>query len=121
METLIESIRAAIANDASQDARMTGAQACRAILTALETKPGEAMTLDAPASSATNAPTPTGEASSPADQIASVLGALRGVPAEQLLDLAITRLRAALPAVGDVPKVEPLKFHIVQVPARRRS
>lgn len=121
METLLESIRAAIANDASNDARASGAQACRTILTALEAKLGEVMTFaSAPASSAPNAPASTVEANSPATQIANVLGTLRGVPAEQLLDLAITRLRAALPAGGDSPKVEPLKFHVVQLPARRR-
>ena len=122
METLIESVRAAIANDASDDMRAAGAQACRTILTALEAKAGEPMTLASPpVSSATNVATPVANTSSPSEQIANVLGALRGVPAEQLLDLAITRLRAALPAGGDSPKVEPLKFHIVQVPARRRS
>lgn len=109
METLIESIRAAIATDASDEARATGAQACRTILAALETKPGEAMIAAPPTSGA-----------APATQIASVLGALRGLPAEQLLDLAITRLRAALPNGSETPSAAPLKFHIVQAPARRR-
>lgn len=111
METLIESIRAAIASDASDDVRATGARACRTILAALDTKPGEAMTLAGPVTS-------TADASSPAAQIANMLGALRGIPAEQLLDLAIARLRAVLPAEMEQPKVAPPKFHIVQLPKR---
>jgi hypothetical protein len=50
-----------------------------------------------------------------ASQIASVVGALRGVPPDQLLDLAIAKLRASLPAGVEVPKVEPLKFHIISL------
>lgn len=109
METLLEAIRTAIASDASEQARAAGANACRTILTALEAKPGEPMAVASAA-----------DASSPVAQIANVLGALRGVPTEQLLDLAISRLRAALPAGTDPPRVAPVKFHVVQLPARRR-
>lgn len=107
METLLESIRAAIATDASDQTRAGGAQACRTILTALEAKPGEAMPATAPAGD------------SRTTQIAQMLGTLRGVPAEQLLDLAISRLRAALPAAADTPRVAPVKFHVVQLPKRK--
>lgn len=106
METLLESIRAAIDPDASEQARAAGAHACRTILTALEAKPGEPM----PASASD---------ASPATQIAQMLGALKGVPAEQLLDLAITRLRAALPTGTDAPRVAPVKFHVVQLPRKK--
>lgn len=112
METLIESIRSAVADDASEDARVAGAQACRTILAALGANAGEAMT---PAASDAG----TAQTAS-AEPIAQVVAALRGVPAEQLLDLAITRLRAALPAGVEAPRVEPLKFHIVRLPAGRR-
>lgn len=104
METLLESIRAAIAADASEQTRATGAQACRTILTALEAKPGEPM------------PAPSSVSST---QIAQMLGALKGVPAEQLLDLAITRLRAALPTGTETPRVAPVKFHVVQLPRKK--
>lgn len=107
METLLEAIRAAIATDASAQTRAAGAHACRTILTALETKPGETMPVTAPVGD------------SPTTQIAQMLGTLGGVPAEQLLDLAIARLRAALPAGVDAPRVAPVKFHVVQLPKRK--
>ena len=98
--------------DAPFDARRAGIEtagirhnlgvACRTILTALEATPGQPL-----AASPINA-----------SQIASVVGALRGVPADQLLDLAIAKLRAALPADTTLPRVEPLKFHIIPMPTR---
>ena len=48
--------------------------------------------------------------------IANMIGALRGIPVDQLLDLAIARMRAALPKGVEAPRVEPLKFHIIQIP-----
>ena len=100
MENLIESIRTALTSDATPDARIAGASACRTILAALEGTAGEPM---ATAVSANPSP------------IASIIGALRGVPPDQLLDLAITKLRAALPASAEVPAVAPIKFHILPV------
>jgi hypothetical protein len=38
------------------------------------------------------------------------------MPQDQLLDLAIARLRAALPAGVEVAPVKPLKFHLIPVP-----
>jgi hypothetical protein len=103
MKELLESIAAALAFDASTEARVAGAYACRTILTALEASPGM------PIAEATTTP------SSP---VATVVAALRGVPPDQLLDLAIAKLRAALPAGTDVPQVKPLKFNIVPVRPR---
>ncbi len=99
METLIESIRIAVATDATDEQRAAGAQACRTIATALESKPGEAIV--APALPTT------------APQLAQMISALRGVPPEQLLDLAIARLRAALPPDATTPAVVPLRFNLV--------
>ena len=101
MENIIESIRAAIASGASPSAREAGATACRTILAALESTPGQPLGAAAPA-----APSP----------IASVVSALRGAPPEQLLDLAIARLRAALPPGVEVPDAKPIKFHTVMPP-----
>ncbi len=97
MDQLLEAIRNATATDASDEARAAGAHACRTILSALEAKPGESL------------------ASLPQDAspMQTVVAALRGVPPEQLLDLAIARLRAALPAGTEVKPVAPLKFHIL--------
>ena len=101
MENVLEAIQAAVASDASTEARAAGAVACRMILAALEGAPGEPMAAAIPTS-----PSP----------IASIVGALRGVPPDQLLDLAIAKLRAALPAETQIPRVEPLKFQIIPMP-----
>ena len=105
MENLIESIRSAVAADATPEARAAGIAACRTILSALEAIPGDAF---APATVVT----PNTSA------IVAAVGALRGVPADQLLDLAILKLRAALPAGVEVPAARPLKFHIIPIPKR---
>ncbi len=102
MENLLEQIRAAIVVDASLDARAAGVAACRTILAALDAAPGQ------PFAPAVVTPTPSA--------IAAAVGALRGVPPDQLLDIAISRLRAALPSGVDVPAAQPLKFHIIHVP-----
>ena len=97
MDELIESIRAAVAAEASPENRAVGATACRTILAALEAVPGQPLT----ATVATTSP------------IATAVAMLRGVPPEQLLDLAIARLRAALPAEVTVAPVHPVRFQIV--------
>ncbi len=102
MDELIESIRAGVAAEASPEARAAGANACRTLLTALEAVAGQPMSLPV----ATPSP------------VAAAVAMLRGVPPDQLLDLAIARLRAALPADAEAPRVEPLKFHIIQLPSR---
>jgi hypothetical protein len=103
VEQLITALRAALAPDATPELRAAGAAGCRAILAAL----GEPAALQPIAPIAPNM-----------QALASTLAALRGVPAEQLLDLAITKLRAAVPAGVDVPAVTPLKFHLVPMPRR---
>jgi hypothetical protein len=100
METLIDAIRAAVAPGASAEARAAGAQACRTILAALEAKPGEPLA----------APTPA--ATTP---VQAIVGALRTMPLDQLLDLTIAKLTAALPAGTEVPKVASLRVPIVSV------
>lgn len=100
MDNLIESIRSALAPDATPETRQAGAAACRTILAALESVPGQPL-----AGAAVVPPN--------ASNIANVVASLRGVPADTLLDLAIAKLRAALPAGADVAQVQPLKFQIV--------
>lgn len=85
METLVESIRLAVAADASPEARASGAEACRAILNALDPEPPPPSAVQANAAHTTA-------------QIAQLATALRGVPVDQLLDLAITKLRTMVPA-----------------------
>lgn len=100
MDSLLESIRSALAPEATPDTRAAGASACRTILAALDSVAGQPLASAVPVS-----PNPS--------NIASTVAALRGVPAEQLLDLAIAKLRAALPAGIDVPQAQPLKFQII--------
>lgn len=83
MTELLDSIHAAVTADATPEARAAGIAACRTILSALEA------TQDAPLVSAT----PIN-----ASRIASIVGALRGIPAEQLLDLAIGSLSCSMPS-----------------------
>ena len=101
MNDLIDSIRAALAPGATPEAKGKGMDACRAILAALGASPGEPMS-----------------AVVPANPVAALVGALRGVPPDQLLDLAIAKLRAALPAGVEAATATPLKFHIVPLPSR---
>jgi hypothetical protein len=103
IEPILTAIRNAVAPDATSEARATGATACRAILAALESTAGQ------PMATATINPT----------AVASAVAMMRNVAPDQLLDLAIAKLRAALPAGTSVPSVSPLKFHIVPVPPRQ--
>jgi len=100
MENLLDAIRASVAADATDETKAAGAAACRTILTALEGTPGAP--LAAPIFNAS--------------EIASAVSMMRGVPAEQLLDLAIARLRAALPDGDKLPAVKPTNFRIVPIP-----
>jgi hypothetical protein len=87
MEQLLESIRAAVGENASAEQKNAGAYACRAILAALEAEAGHPLAFAAP-------PPPSG---------------LSGIDPTQALDLLIARLRAALPAgeAGKTPAPGP--------------
>ena len=104
MEELLDIIRNAIAPEASPEARAAGAQACRTLLAALEPQPAPAAT---PPPAGTQLP------------IAELASAIRTVPLDQLLDLAIAKLRSALPADTEAPTVAPLNFRLV--PVQRKS
>jgi hypothetical protein len=107
MQDLIESIRAAVAEGATADQKAHGAQACRAILTALDTEPGKPLAV-------ANAPTPH---------------PLAGIDPGQALDLLIAKLTAAIPkddksgAAAPQPAAPPpdrgLRIAFVTPPARR--
>ncbi len=103
MHELIETIRAAVVEDATAEAKAAGAQACRAILAILEPEPG-----------------PPAAAHSVAEQPANPLTALAGLDIDRALDLVIARLRAALPedkraALGERPG---MRIQLVPVPTR---
>lgn len=106
MEQLLESIRTAVAAGATDEAKAAGATACRTILIALEAKPGEPMA--APVAVSTPATSP---------QVAAIVAGLKGVPVDQLLDLAIAKLRTMVPA-EQAPTVQKLAIPLVPVPRR---
>lgn len=106
-DALVDAIRAAMATDASAEVRQAGVMACRALLAVLEARPGEPIV----AANPTTALPP----------IAQVVGALRDVPADQLLDMVIGRLRAALPTESASPTVQPVTFQLVRLPTIRRG
>lgn len=77
-DTLLDSIRAALASDATAETRAAGASACRTILTALDATPG--------------APLGAVPVVAPSPLAAAIAGVVRSTPPEQLLDLLIAKL-----------------------------
>lgn len=102
MQAAIDSIAAALVNDASPEAKRDGAAACRAVLAVLEPRASDVVT----------PPTP------PPPHVAALVAALRGMPMEQILDLAIARLRTSLPAGTDVSPVASLKLPMIPIPRK---
>ncbi len=104
MDQLLEAIRTATTSGATAEARIAGAHACRTILTALEAIPGQ----------------PLAPIAAPSNAMEAAVGVLRGIPPDQLLDLAIARLKAALPADTKVEQVRPFALPLVPIPAPGR-
>ena len=103
MDNLIEAIRAALAEGATDEAKQTGASACRAILTALDAQPGQPL--------------------APAPANSNVFAALGKMDLNQLLDVVIARLRVMNAAHANdnaAPSTlaRPVAFPIVRVPSR---
>lgn len=111
MESLIEPIRVAVLPDATDEQKHEGALACRAILAALEAKQGEPM--QAPAAPTTSPPIALPD-------IGPLVQAIRAMGPDQLLDIAIKKLRESLPAGTTVRSLEPVRFAIVPVPPTTR-
>ena len=103
MDTVIDTIRAAVAADATPEARAAGIEACRAILGALGATPGEPL---APPRPIDVGPT--------AHAIASVI---RSTPPDQLLDMLIAKLRGAVPADAQVAPVQKFKVPLIRIPS----
>ncbi len=103
MEAMIEAIRAAVADGATADRKIAGAQACRTILTALEAEVGKPIAL-------AGAPAPS---------------PLATIPPEHALDLLIAKLSAMVPPERTAEPIparnaarSPLRIAFVQPPAR---
>ena len=101
MENVIDAIRAAVAPDATTEAKAAGVAACNAILSALQATPGEKLG------------TPPRIEIGPA--AAAFAAMVRSAPPEQLLDLAIAKLRSMVPADGS-PSVPKISIPLVRVP-----
>lgn len=116
-EAILEIIRRGLAPEADPAARASALDVCGRIVQAF----GGPM----PASPVNLAPAPTmpppfampqGFAPpAPASPLAAAVGMLRNLPPEQLLDLAIQRLRAALPQETTVPETKGIQFQLVPV------
>lgn len=110
MDNYFDTIRAATAPDASEEARSAGRFAARALLVALDTKPGESVEL---------APNPENAKTTAASDIAmpiiQLISMLKGVPPDKLIDFAIAKLQAK---VGDDAPVQvtPVKFRLIPLP-----
>ncbi len=102
-DTLIESIRTAVSEGASAEARAAGADACRTLLAALDTRPGQPLAPQAPIAPAVS------------QQVAMLASALRGMPMDQLADLLIAKLRTLVPA-GQQPTVRSIHIPLVGMP-----
>jgi hypothetical protein len=101
MDTLIDAIRAALADGATDDTKRAGANACRAILAALDAEPGASLAPAAPAINAT------------------MITALGRMDLNQLLDVAIARLRVLNAANSNAAPPTPsrgVSFPLVPVP-----
>jgi len=105
MEQLLEAIRAATSPDATDEVKASGATACRTLLTALEAKAGEALA----------APVPLPITSTP--DVGALVAGIRDVPVDQLLDLAIAKLRTMVPPAEAAP-VRAFTVPLVAVPRR---
>jgi hypothetical protein len=113
MEQLLDAIRAATVPNATDEIKAAGANACRALLAALEAKQGEPLAAPPPAATSSPKETPLIDAT----QVQAAIRALGSMQPEQLLDLAIARLRAALPAGAEVAPPRPGKFPNAPAPA----
>lgn len=104
-ENLIDAIRAAVAEGAPAEVRVAGANACRILLTELDPQP---VPPSAP-------PPPPPQPNLP---IGAIVAAIRGMPAEQLADLLIARLRTLVPAdaAATSSPARPFNIEYVKVP-----
>jgi len=103
MENVIDAIRAAVAPGASAEAKTAGVTACNAILAALQATHGEPLAPPAP---------PRIEIGPAAAAFAAMV---RTSAPEQLLDLAIAKLRSMVPADA-APTVRAVNIPLVRVP-----
>lgn len=126
MDDLLEAVRIALPDDATQESRNEGVAACRTLLERLIWKKGTPV-LDVPSVERAD-PIPPPSAANPAaldaTGIAALVAAFSKLPAEQRLEFAISQLGALLPpeATKAMPRdaanptrLGPLRFTLVPV------
>jgi hypothetical protein len=101
MDALVETIRAVIAPNAAPEVRAAGAESCRTILAALGATQGQPL-----------GAVPRAEPGPIATAVATLI---RSTPPDQLLDLAIAKLRLMVPD-SSMPSVSAFKLQCVPVP-----
>ena len=104
---LVEAIEKALAEDADDGAKQRGADACRSVLAALETKPGEPLVA---ATAMAAPPTP----------LAAAAPLLGSAPPSTVLDALIAKLKAELPDDSDEPTESPIRITIPFVPLPKK-
>jgi hypothetical protein len=125
MESLLDAIRIAASDGASDDERRRGLLACRAVAFALD----GGIVVDAPPPISSPAVEPVGaDTASRPDALPVVASPLvsnpfAGLTADQILDLAIAKLRGALGENGDdatppSPAGQPFRLTLVPLPPR---
>jgi hypothetical protein len=128
-EALLEIIRRGLAPEADPTARAHALDVCGRIVQAFSPPVPPPPMNFAPVAPVASAPTvpppfamPQGFAPpAPASPLAAAVGMLRNLPPEQVFDLAIQRLRAALPQGVTVPEPKGIQLQLVPViPAGRR-
>jgi hypothetical protein len=122
-EALLEIIRRGLSPDADPIARTNALDVCGRIVQAFSppaSVPHVNLARVAPVAPVPGTPSPfmlpqAFPLPAPTSPLAAVVGTLRDLPPEQLFDLAIQRLRAALPQGAAVPEAKGIQFQLVPV------
>jgi hypothetical protein len=115
LASLIASIRAAVTPSASAEARTAGANACRAILTVLEAKPGQPLAPTPQPTSPTAQPSPLAALLSQP----GLLSKLAAMSRDELITL-LKQITGAMPARPTTPTTAAPRFHLIEIPQVRR-
>jgi hypothetical protein len=117
MEALIDSIRVALRDGATDDERRRAAENCRALADTLEPTPAPPVDEPPPSVALTVAPTVAPIATAPAAASAPLaMNPFAGMSADQILDLAIAKLRAAAGPVDADTVGKGFRLTLVPVP-----
>lgn len=129
MDALLELVRRGLAPDADPTTRAAAREVCDRILHALGPAPmppaasTAAFAPVAPASVPSSPPgfvpvpvIPVPVPMPPTSPLAQMIGVLRNLPREQVVDMAIQRLRAALPKGVTITEPKGIQFPLVPIP-----